>query len=154
VAALDGERGLIETERLAVLDVIAAEDAREPLAASMASGFDILVQSLGLTPDVVQDPGFVARSVLAGYEAEAYDEEQATVRIWGTSIFFAEGRQAISGVWSTETATLRWERDDWRLVAFDSEEGPTPPDTPAPVAPGIGERINSFDRFVHVPPPR
>jgi hypothetical protein len=75
------------------------------------------------------------------------------VRVWGTSVFFAEGRQVVSGGWSTETVMLRWERDDWRLVAFDGHEGPTPPDTPTPGVANIGEQINAFERFAYVAPP-
>ncbi len=151
VAAFDGERGLIEEERLAVLDVIAADDTREQLATQMSAGTALIAEQLGVDEDVARDPGFVSRSVVAGYELTAHDADQAMVAVWATSIFFAEGRQAISGIWTTETVTLRWERDDWRLVTFESEEGPTPPDTPTPAVPQIGRDINAFERFAHVP---
>lgn len=153
VAAFDGERGLVEADRRAVLDVIAADDARDDLAGRMRPGMELVAEQFGIDEGVARGPGFVARSVVVGHELAGYDGEEATVRVWATSIFFAEGRQAVTGGWSTETVRLRWERDDWRLVGFTSEEGPTPPDTPTPATAGIGERINAFDRFVHVPAP-
>jgi hypothetical protein len=144
---------LIEEEREGVLDAIAADEAREELAATVSEGTTLIVEGLGLTPEVVRDPAFVVRPVPAGYRLIAYDGNEATVEIWGTAVFFAEGRHALSDQWSTVTADLRWERDDWRLLSTQSDEGPTPPDTPTPPDPGIGERINAFDSFVHVPPP-
>jgi hypothetical protein len=154
IGALDAGRGLVPAERAAVLDTIAADGQHEQLEARMAAGLDILVENFGLTPDVVGDPDFVARTIPAGYQISAYDGAEATVRLWSTSVFFAAGRHASSGDWSTETVTLRWDRDDWRLVALESEPGPAPPDTPTPPVPGAGERINAFQRFVHVTPPR
>lgn len=153
VTAFDGVRGVIEEERAAVLDVIAADDARERLAEAMRPGSDMVVETYGLTPEVVRDPGFVARTVPAGYELVDYSDDQAVVRVWGTAMFFAEGREALSGSWSTDRLTLRWERGDWRLVSRDSAQGPAPPDTPTPALPGAGERINAFEKFVYVPPP-
>jgi hypothetical protein len=150
-AAFDGRPGLVEEDREAVLAVIAAADAREQIAASIEPGSRIVVDNLGLTSDVIDAPGFVGRTVPAGHQVESYDDAEATVRIWSTSLFFAEGRLATANEWATQTLRLRWGADDWKLVGFSTAPGPTPPTTPTPQRPGLGEAINAFDRFSHVP---
>lgn len=151
--ALDGRATLVEEERDAVLAVIAAEGAHEQIGSAMQPGIEIAVETFGLTREVVDSPGFVGRSVPAGYQVESYDEDDATVLVWSTSVVFAEGRLANSNQWTTQRLTLRWESEDWKLIAFTTTEGPTPPDTPTPPRPAVGESINAFERFSYVPLP-
>jgi hypothetical protein len=153
VTVLSGERMLVADERVSALTAIAAGDAAGELIQAVTPGMEIVVEGLGLTPEVVDDPGFVARSVPAGYRLDAYTDDEATVHVWHTSMIYAEGRHAVAGAWGTEVVRLRWEREDWRLVAFSSEEGPTPPSSAASAVPDVGLAINSFAWFSHGPYP-
>lgn len=153
-ALLDGKRALVAEDLDAAFDQIAAAAARDQLARSVGQGAELMIEGLGLTGEDVARDDVVIRPIPAGYRVTAYSDDEATVEVWGTAVVFAEGRQALSDVWSTVTLLLRWERGDWRLVSTQSQEGPTPPSTPTPADPTIGERINAFDPFVTVPTPQ
>ncbi len=152
-AALGSPGAFLDDQRGAMLDVIAANSSRERLGAEIAQSFDVPVEALGLTPEVIRDRDFVARPVPAGYRLISYSDDEAVVEVWGTAVFFVPGRQATSGEWTTVTVELRWQRGDWRLAATRSREGPAPPETPTPPTPDIGERLNDFNRYAHVPIP-
>ena len=154
VVGIDAKRLFDEQARAEALEVIAAEGARDTLAAQMEPGIEFALQGLGLDGETVaNDPTVVVRSLPAGYSVESYSDDEAVVDVWATVIFFAEGRQALTGLWSTERVTVQWERDDWRLAGFSSSEGPTPPTTPTGGTEGVAEAINAFDEYVSVPPP-
>lgn len=151
-SVLDGSTVLSPDERDAALDVIAASQARDRLGNALGSSSAVLEDALGLTPDALADPDFVARAVPAGYRVVSLSPDAATVEVWGTAVFVAPGRQASSNQWSTVTVELAWERDDWKLVARRTAPGPTPPAVPAPQA-GLGRAINAFAEYTHVPIP-
>lgn len=155
VAGIDAKRLFDDDARAEAVEVLAAEDARADVTAQIEPGIELALQGLGLDGETVaNDPSVVVRSLPAGYSVESYSDDEAVIDVWTTVIFFAEGRQALSGLWSTERVNLRWERDDWRLTGFSSREGPTPPSTPTGGASGIAQRINAFDEYVSVPAPQ
>ena len=155
VAGIDAKRLFSEDARADALDVMAAPESRDELAEQMEPGFTLALEGLGQSgEEVAADPTVVARSVPTGYAVQSYSDEEAVVDVWATTIFFAEGRQALTDVWTTQRVTVGWVDGDWRLLAFSGSDGPAPPQTPTSSTSGSAERINAFDEYVHIPAPR
>lgn len=113
----------------------------------MDAGAEILASQLGLTADVADEPGFVWRSVPAGWQVRQYRGGDATVALWGTGVVVSEGRQLDQPGWFTTEFQLRWERDDWRVVAMETVRGPHPPSAGTAAVSHIGRRIAEFEPF-------
>ncbi|MBW3578888.1 MAG: hypothetical protein KY462_14335 [Actinobacteria bacterium] len=144
---------VLDSERLAsVLQRVAEEDARADLTERFTRIAALLEERLSLDATTRSDAGFVMRSVPAGYRILDYSDDEATVAIWGTSVFVAAGRQAVAPAWGTTELSLRWEDGDWRVLSIDTEEGPTPPlPGNAENAALVGAQINRFEPFWHRP---
>lgn len=72
---------------------------------------------------------FVSRTVPVGTKADSYTSGQATVEVWTTGLIGLAGKGSTNPVtssWSTLTLQLHWTGDDWRVIAFDQHDGPTP----------------------------
>jgi hypothetical protein len=125
--AFDGAGLLDPGRRAALLDDYAARGSRQELGRSLGEVALLVGDQLHLAPEDLDDPGFVWRSVPAGWKIETFTHERAVVSIWGTGVVVARGLPLVQPGWRTTRVELRWERDAWRLVAFRSEPGPEPP---------------------------
>lgn len=56
----------------------------------------------------------------------SYGEEAAVVEVWSVLVVGVPGRGAPRQVWRTVTVGLVWQREDWRIDAWDAAAGPTP----------------------------
>lgn len=151
VTVLDGPSLVDPQTRAGMLALVAASDARPELEDRFDHLSQLLATRLDLRPDVVTDPGFVWRTVPAGWQLRHYSGSEAVVAIWGTGVLVLEGRQLDQPEWQTTEVTLRWERDNWRLVGFRTQDGPTPPSAGSEAVAVVGRRINEFRGFRYLP---
>ena len=149
--ALDGPTLFDPVHRSGVLDLIAAEDAREELATTFADGAELITSQLGIDRDSVSDPGFVWRVVPGGWQLRGYDRSSATVAIWAAVVVMVDDRLLVESGWQTSEVQLIWERDDWRLVGFRTQPGPNPAFAAGPSIDPVGQRINEFAPFRYWP---
>jgi hypothetical protein len=52
--------------------------------------------------------------------------DRATVDVWSVLVVGVTGKGAPRQMWRTVTATMIWERDDWRIDDWTTTPGPTP----------------------------
>lgn len=149
--ALDGPSLLDPQSRAATLTLVAASGERVKLADRFDRLSQLIATRLDLRPDVATDSGFVWRAVPAGWQLRHYTDTDAVVAIWGTGVMAIEGRQLDQPGWQTTEVTLRWERDNWRLVGFRTQDGPTPPTVGSQAVGVVGRRINEFRGFHYLP---
>lgn len=127
VVLFDGP-GLLDPElRDDLLDAHAADGSRRELGRTLGEAARLITEQLHLTPDDLQGPEFVWRSVPAGWEVASFTQDHAVVSIWGTGIVVARGQPLVQPGWRTTDVELLWERAAWRLQGFRSRPGPEPP---------------------------
>lgn len=147
VVALGGVLLLDPSGRVDAFGAVALPEARNDLE-KLASGIDLVVEQLDLEA-IRSEPGFVFRTLPAGYRLEAYDHDIAVVEVWANGVFVAAGRQPrIPSAWRTTTVRLRWQDGDWRITGLEGEDGPVPTQSgDEPGADLVGRLINRFEEF-------
>ena len=153
VIAYDSPAILDDQSRSDLIDSTAALDHRTPLTETFSDAAEMLQDRLALSDEAVDDPGFVWRSIPAGWAVHEYSRLSATVAIWGTGLLLGDGRSLTRPKWTTMTVELVWERDDWRLASFHRTEGPAPAPLGDPDGGSAGRRINGFAPFSYWPAP-
>lgn len=149
-AALGSELLLDPDAREAAIDLIALPDGRTDLE-RLADTADLFANRLNLTPDLLDEPGFVYETYPIGWRVTSYSDDEAVVEVWNTGLFVAPGREAFTSPWNTATYTLRWTDEDWRVAGLSTVDGPTPPVGQASDSGLIGEEINGFQRYRYLP---
>ncbi len=142
---------LDDARREAVLEAIATQEAKDDLNRQFAPGAALLRQRLGLTPEVLAQPGAVLRTIPAGYRVVAYGDDEAVIRVWAIGLGILDGRQPVGPSWSTTEVQLRWVDGDWKLHSSHIADGPTPPGPGDPQSALIGQEIETFQEYRHVP---
>lgn len=92
------------------------------------------LKRIGLGPDGTPPPGtqFVSRTMPAGTSITEHTGTSAVVTVWASGVLDLTGsgpeaaKEAVSESWFTMTVSLRWHRDEWRLISTDQTSGPTP----------------------------
>lgn len=56
----------------------------------------------------------------------SYGDAAAVVEVWSVLVVGVPGHGAPRQVWRTVSLGLVWEREDWRIDAWDAVDGPTP----------------------------
>lgn len=137
---------LDETRRDEALQAIASTSALVGLSEELAAGAAAIREG-GIDVASVQ----LQRQVPLGYRIDSYSTEAATVAVWTLQILALGQSSAPEPHWSTTFVDLVWERDDWRLVGFRTEDGPVPE------LQGDGETlrtiadIEGFREYAHAP---
>ncbi|MGW2599159.1 hypothetical protein [Streptomyces klenkii] len=130
--ALGGDGMFEKASRHAIVDAIhtpvTARDLQAKLDQAYSTGF---LKSLGLNDDGSAPKGqtFVSRTIPVGTKSTAFNESEATVEVWCTSLmgFAGEGStKPVAQTWFTITEKLRWTNDDWKLVSSEQKQGPAP----------------------------
>ncbi len=125
VSALDGT-ALLDAERLRELvRSIASVRARDRLVAAYEQVASQAKQRLGVGS--VPAPIIIVRAAPVGYRVERYASGVATVSIWRVGIVGSGASVQPQQSWRTETVSLVWEDGGWKVAAFASVPGPTPP---------------------------
>ena len=136
--------------RATVFDRIGIAEARDDLA-RLADTADLFAEQLGISDELVDEPGFVYSTYPAGWRVRAYSDQEAVVDVWSTGLFMASGREAFMSPWNTATFTLRWSDGDWRVAALETTDGPTPPVGQVTQNTAAGAQINDFNAYWYVP---
>jgi hypothetical protein len=125
VRALDGSVLLDAGELHRTLEQIASESALAALArAYEQAGTDTRTRlGVGTRPE----PVVIVRAAPLGYRVESFTLDEATVSIWRVGIVGSGATVEPRQSWRTQTVSLVWERGDWKVTAFASTPGPTPP---------------------------
>jgi hypothetical protein len=152
ITAFNG-RVLLEPVRLRqIVNSIAATASRDRLLQAFEEGGAQTRMKLGA--DSIPTPVIVLRSIPVGYRIEHFSPDEALVAVWYVGIVGSGAAVDPQQSWRTEQVTLVWERGAWKIGAFESSPGPTPPlSSQAPDAPGeLFTSIPRFEGFLRVAP--
>ncbi|MFI8242619.1 hypothetical protein ACIF83_36145 [Streptomyces sp. NPDC085866] len=74
---------------------------------------------------------FVSRAMPAGVTVRHYDSREATIDVWCAGLLGLTGKGApkqlpVTTSWFTQTLTVRWTDEGWRLAEFTQQDGPEP----------------------------
>jgi hypothetical protein len=108
-----------------------------------------------LGADTAPRPVIVLRSVPVGYRIEQFTTTKATVAVWYVGIVGSGATVQPQQSWRTQIVSLVWEDGAWKVSAFESSSGPTPPLSTTEVAEPPGElfaTIPHFEEFTHAEP--
>jgi len=143
VAALDDPAILDPRAVRRTLNAIVSAAARDALVSAYDLGAAQLRERLGgsATPDRL-----ILRTVPIGYRLDAFSPNAATVSIWRVGVVGSDGTIEPRQSWRTQTVSLVWEQAVWKIAAFESTPGPTPPLDVGSVTPP-GELFASIPRF-------
>ena len=153
VAALDGAALLGDPARVrrAVTRVAAPE--------AVPALLDVYEQATRLTREqlgtgTIPTPRVIMRIVPVGYRVDGYTREAATVSVWRVGIIGSGSTVEPQQSWRTETVSLKWERDGWKVLWFESTPGPTPPlDSAARSSPAeLFAAVPQFSEFTRALP--
>ena len=119
---LSSEALLDRAKREAVIDTIAAPEARGDLKRDLEAAARALARGLraGEGVDVVM------RAIPVGYRLERYDGRSAVVAVWATGIAGSTGGVEVRESWGVTTVWLRWVGGDWKQTRARTEDGPVP----------------------------
>lgn len=149
--------GLIEVnpaDRRVAVSTMTAAGADEVLDAAEGA-FELLD---GMVADArSRDPEarVLLRSVPVAYDVTAFSPTNAQVEVWTLGLLVVEGETLATEVWSTNRVDLVWEADDWRLLSWSRESGPTPSiASTAPMAPtALLDAVDGWEGYGYVPAP-
>ena len=125
VSALDGTALLDRARVRTLVASLASAGARADLTAAYERAALDARSRLGL--DSVPAPIVFVRAIPVGYRVDAFSKQAATVSVWRLGIVGSGATVAPQQSWRTEIVSLVWEHAGWKVAAFASEAGPTPP---------------------------
>lgn len=127
----------------------------------LQSGFDAdysqaFLKKIGLSNDGSAPSGstFVNRTLPAGTKVTSYGASGATVEVWCSGLFGLTGEKStnpVTGSWFTVTMKLKWNDNDWKVLASSQKSGPTPVngDNPISGADDIGKAVKEYGGFTY-----
>jgi hypothetical protein len=145
VELLDGPALLDSIRIRQLVDRLAAAKARDGLARAYELG--AAQARARLAADSVPAPVVILRAALVGYRVDSFTPSAATVAVWRVGIVGSGASVQPQQSWRTETVSLVWERGAWKVAAFASSPGPTPPLPTAARATGTGDLFAEIPRF-------
>jgi hypothetical protein len=143
VELLDGPALLDSIRIRRLVDRLAAAKARNGLARAYEEG--AAQARARLAADSVPAPVVILRAALVGYRIDSFTPSAATVAIWRVGIVGSGASVLPQQSWRTETVSLVWERGAWKVAAFASSPGPTPP------LPTVAGTTPAGDLFTEIP---
>lgn len=128
-----GGTGMFETEhRHMLVDTLYTPETAARIKGPQDRAYSKeFFERLGLTADGTAPAGmtFVSRTIPVGTKVTEYDDDNATVEVWYTSLIGMAGEDSTTPVtttWKTWTFELRWDGSDWRIADDSQEDGPAP----------------------------
>ena len=148
ITVFNGDVLLDPSRHQRVVAQIASTESRAQLIATFEQASAETRSKLGAGS--VPAPVIVLRSVPVGYRLERFSSGQATVAVWYVGIVGSGATVQPQQSWRTEVVALVWENGAWKVSAFRSADGPTPPLSSAeiPATPGqLFAAIPRYDEF-------
>jgi hypothetical protein len=100
-----------------------------------------------LGADTVPRPVILLRAVPLGYRVERYSTDEARIAVWYVGIVGSGATIQPQQSWRTQTVSLVWERDNWKVSSFASSPGPTPALSTAEGGEAPGTLFAAIPRF-------
>lgn len=125
VSELDGATLLDRARVHRIVERIASTQARSGLMAAYEQAAAQARERLGL--GTVPAPVVILRAAPVGYRVERYGQGSAAISIWRVGIVGSGATVDPQQSWATERVNLVWQHGAWRVAAFSSTPGPTPP---------------------------
>lgn len=152
IGALDGPAILDEPRLRKTLASIASAESLDGLvgAYEQAARQTRVRLGVGTSPE----PVVILRTVPVGYRIDRFTPDAATVSLWRVGIVGSGATVEPQQSWRTETASLIWEGENWKVASFRSSPGPTPPLTASAPTPA-GElfvSVHEFEEFTRAIP--
>ncbi|MFD5321643.1 hypothetical protein [Streptomyces sp. NPDC127098] len=156
--ALGGTEMFDPTRRPTIVDTVYAPEVAAAQAAEYERTYsdpDFLTR-IGLTEAGAAPAGttFVARVNPVGTNTVQYEGDTARVAVWYSTLFGlagADSRNPVTEGWYTTTYDLVWVEGDWKITAFDEQEGPAPVgrDQRASTAEEMADAVEQFGGFTY-----
>jgi hypothetical protein len=124
LVALGGETVLDPAKLSTTLDKIAARTARADLQTAYTQAESGLRTKFGLSGE--PKPVVIVRTVPLGYHVESFTRKRAVVSVWTLAVLGSGATFDPVASWRTQTVTLVWENEGWKVASFGSTNGPTP----------------------------
>jgi hypothetical protein len=84
------------------------------------------------------------------HQVASFDQDEATVKVWGSTVLGIEQSPVPVELWGTSTYKLRWVDDDWRIVEQKQEPSTTVPkllqQVPASTTAGLPAELGGFEQ--------
>lgn len=153
ITAFDGNVLLNPQQLRTVVERIAAPSARTDLTREFEQASVQTRSELGV--GVAPRPVVVLRSAPVGYRVETYSPTTAQVAVWYVGIVGSGATVTPQQSWRTQIVSLIWTNGAWKVTAFQSSPGPTPPlanNAQAEVPGDLFATIPTFQEFSGVQP--
>ncbi|MFJ3310474.1 hypothetical protein ACIPSA_47415 [Streptomyces sp. NPDC086549] len=133
-AALGSEQMFNPDHRHDLVQLLVVPEKRNAIREAVDADYTPdLNQKLGLDAEGQPPAGttFVSRTMPAGATVRHYDPHEATIDVWCSGLLGLTGKGAAYPIpaatsWFTQTLTLQWTYDGWRLAEFTQHDGPEP----------------------------
>jgi hypothetical protein len=125
ITAFDGEVLLHPSRVEAIVTRIASANSRKSLLAAFERASAQTREKLGA--GTAPYPVVVLRSIPVGYRLVRYSAHEATVDVWYVGIVGSGATIQPQQSWRTQTVSLVWENNAWKVSSFATAAGPTPP---------------------------
>lgn len=156
VAAAVNFAGVLTSQRLVDRDgylgavkAITAPEAVEAQLKKAGEYVDTLENSRHLIAKAQFGFAVSIRYLPAGYQLVSYENDKATVKVWGSTVLGLEQEPLPVEAWGTTTFQLRWTGDDWRMVDQKAEATTTVPQVVQQATPthgGLTPELGGFEQ--------
>lgn len=86
------------------------------------------------------------------YRVSEFDQDQATVEVWGVTLAGRGGLQQLDELWATARIELTWTSEGWRVSGGSSSAGPTPARLPSDGSKPL-DQLDGYREYRHGPRP-
>ena len=125
IGALDGAAILDEPRLRKTLASITSAESLDGLVRAYEQAARQTRVRLGV--GTLPEPVVILRTVPVGYRIDRFTPDAATVSLWRVGIVGSGATIEPQQSWRTETVSLAWEGENWKVASFRSSPGPTPP---------------------------
>jgi hypothetical protein len=126
VALLGGPLALDPVRRDTALAAVSAAGQPPPAVAARWATRPNVERATGAHEALSAGEPLVAAAAPVMSQVTAYDGDTATVAVWVAAVLGTTRLGRLDQSWATETVTLRWDADDWKLASYESTPGPVP----------------------------
>lgn len=126
-SVLTSQRVVDRKAYTAAIEKITAPESREAELKKANEYLDTLENGFHLIAKAELGFAVAIRYAPFTHRVASFDKDNATVRIWGSTVLGIEQEEFPVELWGTTTFKLRWVDDDWRIVEQKQEAATTVP---------------------------